>query len=231
MKFLSCDTFMELNFDTREQTIIGSGKNIFNAHYLPQGGKQINKVNETGLHAQNEDFEKVTSLGPCDKFQQSQNLKHVILKKGLELFVTNVEVTGELGRRRIVNAKGSAIDGGIFFFIGDDHFLISDQTHKHIYNVFRASDCSRICRFDSTDFLFCKQSTAPLLLEWDYVQAIIDKKAKKIYPANIRTILHLGARGVHMFSEDMDSIQRNDNKLEIFGLPVPSLALETLSQF
>ena len=108
---------------------------------------------------------------------------------------------------------------------------MDNQDQKNIYDVFRVSDCSRICKFDCTDFHLCKQITSPVPAEYDCVQAIIDKKTHKIYPANIRTILHLSSGGAHLFAEDMDSIKREDNKLEIFGLPVPSLLPMTFSDF
>ena len=66
--------------------------------------------------------------------------------------------------------------------------------------------------------------TAPLT-------AIIDRKSSKIYPANIKSILHLGGRGVHLFEEDMESIRRDDNKVEILGLPLPCLLPLTLKFF
>lgn len=88
-------------------------------------------------------------------------------------------------------------------FLSNKYFAVPDTSDK-VYNVFRVEDKSLLCRFDSSDYQFIRNSTLSESIS-PLISGILDRKTDKLYPIHLKTFLHLGAERMHVFPKDLQA--------------------------
>lgn len=107
-------------------------------------------------------------------------------------------------------------------FIENTHLAVKIKG-KQGYSIYRVSDGSFFCQFDDRQFKLLRSTTQRELLS-PLATGILDEQTKKIYPANVQCLLHLGAKSLHLYSQDLiNSKTQKSDKILVLGLPAPGL--------
>lgn len=88
--------------------------------------------------------------------------------------------------------------------------------------IYRATDATLQCRLNCTDLQLLRPSTADQG-QFHMVTGIMDLRTNKVYPACVKTLLHLGAQELSLFESDLrtKTDKFSDERIEILGLPLP----------
>ena len=82
-------------------------------------------------------------------------------------------------------------------FLGHNLIAARMKGFTGCYGIYRVSDGTKLCHFDDKDFKFVRQTTCPEFID-PVVYRILDLCSNKIYPATVKTLIHLGAYKVNL---------------------------------
>ena len=86
-----------------------------------------------------------------------------------------------------------------------------NTTKDNVWAIFRITDATRLCTFPShnIEFLYDAEKDAD---NPPFITGMVDKLTKKLYPATLNSMIHLGATEMNLFEDDLDSFEVPDSE-------------------
>jgi hypothetical protein len=84
------------------------------------------------------------------------------------------------------------IDKNADMFFLNNHLICINTIKEYVWAIFRISDATKLCSFPAhnVEFLYDAEKDADTP---PYITGLVDKLTKKLYPATLNSMIHLGA--------------------------------------